>query len=206
MSGSIRQRPAGKHPYRRAPRGPARVLRMPTPAVVQRRRAIRAGMGVLIVSLLGATAARIYVLNVAHRTPEQVAQSSRQESQILSRVNQERLRAGLAPLKFSARLAVVARGHSYDMALRHYLAHRSPEGIGPAQRIAGEGIAYKAAGENIYSDDFRDLKDLAAHATAAWMSSPEHRAAMLSDRFITTGVGVARSADGMIYVTQDFVR
>ena len=206
MSGTMNPRSARKRPHHRVTRGPARVIRMPTPAIVRRRRAIRAGMGVLIVSLLSAAAARIYILRTTHRTPEQVAQASEQESLILSRVNEERVRAGTTPLKFSARLAVVARGHSYDMAIRHYLSHRSPEGIGPAQRIAGEGISYEAAGENIYSDDYRDMKDLAAHAVAAWMNSPEHRAAILSDRFVKTGVGVAHSADGMIYVTQDFVR
>jgi len=179
---------------------------MPTPRVVRRHRAIRAGMGVLMLSLVSAAVARIYIYRNQRRTPEQVAQTSEQEAQILSRVNIERTRAGLAALKFSPRLAVVARGHSYDMAIRHYLSHRSPEGIGPAQRIAGEGIAYEAAGENIYSDDYRDPGDLAGHTVAAWMNSPEHRAAILSDRFLKTGVGVAHSADGTIYVTQDFVR
>ncbi|HVA80613.1 MAG TPA: CAP domain-containing protein, partial [Candidatus Binataceae bacterium] len=91
-------------------------------------------------------------------------------------------------------------------AIRHYLSHRSPEGIGPAQRITGEGITYQAAAENIYAEDYRGLSELAEHAVAAWMQSPEYRAAMLSDRFLTTGVGVAHSADGTFYVTQDFVR
>lgn len=179
---------------------------MPTPRIVRRRRAIRAGIGVLILSLLSAAAARIYIFRSDRRTPEQIAQTSAQEAQILSRVNLERTRAGLAALKFSPRLAVVARGHSYDMAIRRYLSHESPEGIGPGQRIAGEGIAYVAAGENIYADDYHDLQDLARHTVAAWMNSPEHRAAILSARFVETGVGVAHSADGTIYVTQDFVR
>ncbi|MHB8382946.1 MAG: CAP domain-containing protein [Candidatus Binataceae bacterium] len=208
-SGPMNGRSASKRPTHRVNRGPAKVIRMPTPAVVRRRRAIRAGVGVLIVSLVGAAVARIYIFRNLPRTPEQVAQTSEQETQILSRVNLERARAGIPALKFSARLAVVARGHSYDMALRHYLSHQSPEGIGPAQRIGGEGISYQAAAENIYSDDYRDLRDsndLPAHTVAAWMSSPEHRAAMLSERFSTTGVGVVHSADGTIYVTQDFVR
>ncbi|MFZ0657434.1 MAG: CAP domain-containing protein [Candidatus Binataceae bacterium] len=207
MSGTMNGRSASKRPTtHRANRGPAKVIRMPTPAIVRRRRAIRAGVGVLMVSLVSAVVARIYIFRTVQRSPEQVAQTSEQEGQILTRVNLERARAGVPALKFSARLAVVARGHSYDMALRHYLSHQSPEGIGPAQRITGEGISYQAAGENIYSDDYRDLNDLAAHTVTAWMASPEHRAAMLSDRFSETGVGVAHSADGTIYVTQDFVR
>ncbi|MGH7779301.1 MAG: CAP domain-containing protein [Candidatus Binataceae bacterium] len=205
MNGSIHRGTASKRPSHRVNRGPAKVIRMPTPRVVRRHRAIRVGMGVLMLSLVSAVGARIYIFHNDRRTPEQVAQTSEQEAQILSQVNRERTRAGMHPLKFSSRLAVVARGHSYDMAIRHYLSHQSPEGIGPAQRIAGEGIVYETAGENIYSDDYRDLNDLAKHTVAAWMTSPEHRAAMLSERFSETGVGVAHSSDGTIYVTQDFV-
>ncbi|HUY27084.1 MAG TPA: CAP domain-containing protein [Candidatus Binataceae bacterium] len=179
---------------------------MPTPAVVRRRRAIKAGISLLVLALAGAIAGRIYLIRTTRRTPEEVAQTSGQESQILSRVNLERTRAGLPPLALSARLAVVARGHSYDMALRHYLSHESPEGIGPAQRLAGEGINCQAAAENIYAGDYRGLSELPERAVAAWMHSPEHRAAILSGRFLTTGVGVAHSADGTFYVTQDFVR
>ena len=36
--------------------------------------------------------------------------------------------------------------------------------------------------------------------------SPDHRANIVSDKFTETGVGIARSADGSTYVTQDFVR
>jgi|SRR5271166_2485242 len=65
-------------------------------------------------------------------------------------VNRTRSAAGRSPLAWSPRLAVIARGHSYDMALRHYLAHQSLDGVSPAQRIHGEGIGYQELGENIY--------------------------------------------------------
>ncbi len=189
----------------RVSRGPAKIIRMPTPKVVRRRRAIKAGMGLLALSLMTAAVLRIYILSSEAPTAEQAAGLSLQESAILQRVNAERARSGLKPLKLSARAAVVARGHSFDMALRHYFSHTSPEGIGPAERLRGEGFTFTAAAENIYADDYADLEHLAERALAGWLKSAEHRANLLSDKFTETGIGVARSDDGKTYVTQDFI-
>lgn len=194
---------------RRPPRvhnGPAKVIRMPTPRVVRRRRAIKAGIGVLVLSLLAAIAARLFLMRSAPPAPEKVSGVTDQESEILGLVNLERARAGHRPLKFSPRLAVIARGHSYDMAIRHYLAHNSPEGIAPADRITGVGIDFKAVGENIYMADYTNSAEVPQRAMLGWLSSPDHRANIVSDKFTETGVGIARSADGSTYVTQDFVR
>jgi uncharacterized protein YkwD len=179
---------------------------MPTPRVVRRRRAIKAGMGLLVLSLLSIAILRIYVLSTEAPWPEQATGLTDQETAILNLVNGERIRAGLQPLKISARVAVVARGHSLDMAMRHYLAHPSPDGIGPAERLKGEDISFTAAGENIYADDYREREHLAERAVAGWLNSKEHRATMLSDKFTETGVGVAQSDDGKTYVTQDLIR
>lgn len=179
---------------------------MPTPRVVRHRRAIKLGFGLLILALIGAAAARLYSLRAAPPSAEKISGQTEQESQILGLVNQERARAGQKPLKLSARLAVVARGHSYDMAMRHYLAHNSPEGVAPGGRIAGVGIGYQAAGENIYMDNYADPDGVARRAMQGWMSSPAHHANLVSSKFTETGVGIARSADGGTYVTQDFVR
>ena len=92
------------------------------------------------------------------------------------------------------------------MALRHYLSHQSPEGIGPAERMKGEGLSFAAAAENIYAETYQDFDHLAERAVQGWLKSAEHRQAMLSDKFTETGVGVARSDDGKTYVTQDFIR
>lgn len=187
-------------------RGPAKVIVMPTPRVVRRRRAIRATMGLLALGLVGAIAARVYLSRSTPLSPEEVAGLDLQEAEILTMVNQERARAGLHPLRFSPRLAVIARGHSYDMAIRRYFAHNSPEGSTPAQRVRGVGIEYRQMAENIYMDDFRDADGLAVRAVKGWLSSPEHRANMLSPELIESGVGIAHSAGGKTYLTQDFIR
>jgi uncharacterized protein YkwD len=180
---------------------------MPTPTVVRRRRAIKAGIGLLILSLLAAVIARLYMLyTAAPPSPEKVSGLTEQESEILDLVNKERARDGLPPLKFSPRLAVIARGHSYDMAMRHYRAHNSPDGVAPEDRIAGVGIEYRAVGENIYVDDNADSANVSRRALNGWIHSPEHLANIDSGEFTETGVGVAQSADGSTYVTQDFIR
>src|SRR5258708_29553635 len=185
--------------------GPAKVIRMPTPTVVRRRRAIKTGIGVLVLSLIAAIIARFYLMYSAPPSPEKVSGLSDQETEILGLVNRQRVRSGLAPLKFSPRLAVIARGHSYDMAMRHYLAHNSPDGVAPADRISGVGIGYRVVGENIYMDDSADSADVAQRAMNGWLKSPEHLANIVSGKFTETGVGIAHSADGGTYVTQDFV-
>ncbi len=196
---ATRRRPPGTR------KGPAKVIRKPTPTEVRRRRAIKAGIGLLVLSLVAAIIARFYLMYTAPPSPEKVSGLTEQETEILGLVNQKRVRAGLAPLKFSPRLAVIARGHSYDMAMRHYLAHNSPDGVAPADRISGVGLDYRAVGENIYMDDGNSA-DVPQRAMNGWLKSPEHLANIVSGKFTETGVGIAQSADGITYVTQDFLR
>jgi len=193
----------------RSPRRPAKIIAMPTPKVVRRRRRIKAVIGLLAFALIGATAARLYRIHLERLAPppaEQLASVSNEETALLELVNRERIEAGQQPLKLSARLAVVARAHSYDMAIRHYFAHNSPDGVGPPDRIRGVGIAYEEIAENIYMEGFPDPSGMPARAVAAWLGSPEHRKNMLSPVFRESGIGVARSSDGTTYVTQDFLR
>lgn len=195
---------SGRNQIRPAkPRG--RVIRMPTPKVVRRRRAVRGVMVLLGLGLIGAVAGRVYLNTRLPRSPEQIAGVSVEETRILELVNREREKAGLTDLKLSGRLAVAARGHSYDMALRHYFAHRSADGVSPEQRIRGSGIEYAEVAENIYMEDYPDQERMPERAIEGWLGSPGHRKNMLSPKFTETGVGTARAADGSTYVTQDFI-
>ncbi|MGO9061651.1 MAG: CAP domain-containing protein [Candidatus Binataceae bacterium] len=178
---------------------------MPTPKVVRRRRAVRGVMVLLGLGLIGAVAGRVYLNTRLPRSPEQIAGVSVEETRILELVNREREKAGLTDLKLSGRLAVAARGHSYDMALRHYFAHRSADGVSPEQRIRGSGIEYAEVAENIYMEDYPDQERMPERAIEGWLGSPGHRKNMLSPKFTETGVGTARAADGSTYVTQDFI-
>lgn len=179
---------------------------MPVPKVVRQRRAVRLVMVLLGLGLIGAVAGRVYFNMKLPRSEEELAGVNAEESRILDLVNQERKKAGLAELKLSGRLAVAARGHSYDMALRHYFSHQSADGVSPEQRIRGSGIAYAEMGENIYMEDYPGRDGMPERAIAGWLGSPNHRKNMLSPRFTATGVGTARAADGSTYVTQDFIK
>ena len=131
-----------------------------------------------------------------------------QETAILKLVNGERARAGLKPLKFSPKLSVVARGHSYDMALRDYLSRLSPEGIGPIDRLRGESIEFEEVSENIFRDESRDLAGLtglAERTVKSWLEGTETRAALLSDNYRNRRRNIPFE-DGKSYVTQDFIR
>jgi uncharacterized protein YkwD len=186
------------------PRG--KVIPMPTPIVVRRRRSVRIAMASLGAVFVAAVVGRIYLTVSRPPTAEQAAGVSAEESRILELVNRKRADAGLVPLKLSGRLAVAARGHSYDMALRHYFSHNSADGVSAEQRIRGSGIDYSEIGENIYVDDLPDPERLPERAVDRWMGSAGHRKNMLSPSFNETGVGIARAADGSAYITQDFIR
>src|SRR5262245_56511130 len=50
------------------------------------------------------------------------------EQQVVTALNQQRIRRGLVPLRVNRRLAVAARGHSVSMAEHGYFAHESFDG------------------------------------------------------------------------------
>jgi uncharacterized protein YkwD len=163
-------------------------------------------MGLLGAVLVAAIVARVYLSTSHPPSPEQAAGVSAEESRVLELVNRERAKAGMAALKLEPHLAVAARGHSYDMALRNYFSHDSAEGISAEQRLRGSGIDYTEMGENIYEDDLPARDQLPERAVRQWMASPGHRKNMLSPAFNQTGVGMARAADGATYITQDFIQ
>ena len=151
----------------------------------------------------GAALVWLYLVPLIGLAPDLTAGMSAQEAEILRLVNDERKRGGAPALKSSQRLVLASRGHSYDMALRNYLGHDGPAGDTPAERVRGVGVDSAALGENIYMDRDTDRAKLAERTVQGWLNSPEHRANMLSPDFATTGVGIARAADGTAYVTQD---
>jgi uncharacterized protein YkwD len=109
-------------------------------------------------------------------------------ARMLALLNGARVRAGLAPLAADPELEAVARGHSEDMARSHFIGHVSPTTGSPEDRIRRAGVAVTAGGENVS----RAGSPEAAHQDL--MSSPAHRANMLSPIF--THVGIAIVPDG----------
>ena len=188
-------------------KGPAKVIPLPTGRRYRHyRHTIEIGIASLATAMAGAALVWLYLMPLIELAPDLTAGMSTQEMEILRLTNEERRRDGEAPLKSSRRLVLASRSHSYDMALRKYLGDNGPGGDTPADRVHGVGVDYKSLGENIYLEDNADPAKLPHHVVEKWLLNPEHRANMLSPDFASTGIGVARAADGTAYVTQDFVQ
>ncbi len=115
-------------------------------------------------------------------------------------LNSDRAAYGLPPLALDPALSRIARIKSQDMRDHQYFAHESPTYGDVRDMLDHFGVSYAAAGENI-----------AHHATleksqAALISSPGHRANILSKSFTRVGIGVATDEHGHVYLTQIFAR
>jgi len=110
----------------------------------------------------------------------------RVRTQMLARVNRERVARKLAPLRRHPRLDDAAQAHADDMFARRYYSHDTPEGKTAIERIQALGYRAKYAGENIargqYSVD--EVMD-------GWMESKTHRDHLLSPVFDDVGFGLA---------------
>lgn len=119
--------------------------------------------------------------------------------QALDLVNAERVRRGLAPLRFDSRLATAAQRHSQDQAARRQMSHQGSDGSDAGVRIRRSGYVWSAWAENIAYGQAS-----AGSVVNAWMNSSGHRLNILSTTLIDTGVGVAVGSDGRYYWTQVF--
>ena len=120
------------------------------------------------------------------------------ETRMAELVNVEREARGLAPFAFSPALADVGREYSAKMAEARRVHHDLDRPV--EERIMAALPDTCTFGENLSKHTTIDysLGDL--------MVSPGHRANILSERFTQIGVGIARGADGFLYISQEFAR
>ena len=123
------------------------------------------------------------------------------EARIVALSNAARQAAGLAPLRPDERLRTAARAHSGEMQARGYFSHTSPVGshATPRDRAWIAGFAWLDLGENIFAAEGLDVRDEARAARLAvegWLSSPSHRANLLTPDFTAIGVGVSVKGRG----------
>ncbi|AZT89647.1 SafA/ExsA family spore coat assembly protein [Caldicellulosiruptor changbaiensis] len=123
------------------------------------------------------------------------------ENEVIKLTNQERAKVGLPALKTNWQLSRVARFKSQDMANKNYFSHYSPTYGSPFKMMESFGLKFMAAGENIAYG-----QRSAQEVVRAWMSSPGHRANILSPSFTEIGVGIAKKSNGVLYWTQMFMR
>lgn len=122
-------------------------------------------------------------------------QLSADEQKMVNLVNQERQKAGVAPLKVDLELSRVARIKSQDMRDKGYFSHTSPTYGSPFEMMKSFGISYRTAGENIAKHSSVE----SAHA--GLMNSDGHRKNILNPSFTHIGIGIV---DGRYY-TQMFI-
>ncbi|WP_340819750.1 CAP domain-containing protein [Methanolobus sp. WCC4] len=109
-----------------------------------------------------------------------------EEQEMLDLINEERAEHGLAPLKFNAVLNEAASEHSKEMIEKDYFSHDSYDGTAFSERLINAGYTIKYAGENIAMRYPPNL--VAAHEDL--MSSPGHRANILSPDYNEIGIGI----------------
>ena len=124
--------------------------------------------------------------------------------EILELINKERAKKKLKPLKWDDRLGKAAKDYAESMAKSGKFSHKDKNGRTVSDRVRDQHVEAADIGENIYQAS--DSKDLAKNALRDWMKSPGHRANILSNTWETTGIGVAKARNGVVYITQVFVR
>lgn len=117
------------------------------------------------------------------------------EDEVLSLVNAERAKYGIAPLRNDTLLALGAAARSTTMALSGSLTHN-----GWVEAIRAAGYRGSALGENIASG-----YPSAASVVSGWMRSDGHRANILRG-YADSGVGCVKDARGRLWWTHDFGR
>jgi uncharacterized YkwD family protein len=122
-----------------------------------------------------------------------------EEQQMLSLVNEERGKLGLAPLKADMRLVVLARQKSQDMIDKNYFSHTSPTYGSPFDMMSKAGITYRTAGENLAGS----FSVPSAHE--ALMRSDGHRRNILNPAFTHIGIGIVRGGKYGLMITQMFI-
>jgi uncharacterized protein YkwD len=131
------------------------------------------------------------------------------ERRIFKLTNEARQKNGLPSLDPDETLAATSRQHSDDMLKRDYFSHTSPDGKTLKDRYSDAPAKARTMGrigENIYGgsgQNYADTKTMARVIVDGWMTSPGHRANILTPQYTHLGVGV--SVQGKeIRATQNF--
>lgn len=114
-------------------------------------------------------------------------------------INQERINAGLPPLKQNAILNAESDRYAGVMASRNQMSHDLEGDF--SQRIRRSGYTGNMYGENI-AYNYKTPESV----VRGWMNSSGHRANILNRNFNETGVGIRLNSNGQPYYCQIFGR
>ena len=105
--------------------------------------------------------------------------------EVIAATNQERIAAGLPPLKVNDTLSDAARRKAANMLEENYWSHNAPSGKSPWHWFEAAGYKYTQAGENL-AKDFGSTDRM----MNAWMNSPTHKDNIVSSKYEEIGVAV----------------
>jgi uncharacterized protein YkwD len=127
------------------------------------------------------------------------------EQEVFRLVNQTREEKGLKKLAWSNEVAAIARQHSANMANYNFFSHIGIDGKKVDDRADSIGLSrWQSIGENIaYNSGFDDP---VGRAVLGWMNSAGHRQNILRDTWKETGIGIAVTAQGKVFITQVFLK
>lgn len=135
--------------------------------------------------------------DVERESIPKLTDTSSYASQVVTLVNKERAKEGLAPLTAVSGLNSYALQRSKE--LETLFAHQRPDGSNPLDYVISLG--YWTAGENIAMS--YGMNDTPERVMEGWMNSEGHRANILDPDFAYIGVGCYVS-NGSYYWTQIF--
>jgi uncharacterized protein YkwD len=153
--------------------------------------------GIRVVLAFAVLIAAVFVADSALASSRSETSLQTLNRNVLASMNRFRVAHGLVPLHESPALDTSARRHSLEMGRRGYFGHSSADGMQFWQRIRhfypARGHSYWAVGENLV---WASPSLSAEGAMQMWISSPPHRANLLSPQWRQVGVsavGVVRA-------------
>lgn len=131
--------------------------------------------------------------------PGETATTDAYVQQVIRLVNEERAKAGLAPLTESLAVSQAAAVRAKETT--QSFSHTRPDGSGFSTVLKQNGVSFTSAGENIAYGQKSPQEVM-----NTWMNSSGHRANILSSNYTTIGVGCYQNSNGTLYWTQLFTR
>lgn len=127
------------------------------------------------------------------------------ETYIFDLVNEERRKKGLSELYWDEGLSKMARNYSRKMAKDNFFSHYDADGESIVERADKAKVkGWRKIGENLfYCEGMTNYQSI---AVKGWLRSASHRQNMLDRTWTDSGIGIAKSREGRIYVTQVFVK
>jgi uncharacterized protein YkwD len=155
------------------------------------------------IAALATACASIGATGPARSTPAAPVETTLNASgeEIVVRTNAERRKLGLPALARNAALMNAAQLQANQMAALTRMAHELPGASYPtmSSRLDAVGYRMSASGENV-----AEGYPTPAAVVAGWMTSPGHRANIVSTNFSEMGAGVATAKNGRKFYAQVF--